>query len=251
MIENGFLVSSNKENDENATFWRMYHDIKYRSVFEVCHLVVMPTYECDFKCTYCFEDFNSLEGAREGLVTPQLLLNWVEKLWHVYEFKALRIVFYGGEPLLRKELLKNYVKVMREWGTQKGVKFSFSIITNGALCSEEFIQDILEYGLEEMQVTIDGVKEVHDQRRPFRNGKGSFEVVYSNILRVANLAINKLVIRTNIDEHNRSRFRELVQLLKRDGLFLKKNVVFMPALVDPSPSKPVWCNQFISKLFDK
>ncbi|MBE3591725.1 MAG: radical SAM protein [Thermoanaerobacter sp.] len=214
-------------------------------------MVVMPTYECDFKCTYCFEDFNSLEGAREGLVTPQLLLNWVEKLWHVYEFKALRIVFYGGEPLLRKELLKNYVKVMREWGTQKGVKFSFSIITNGALCSEEFIQDILEYGLEEMQVTIDGVKEVHDQRRPFRNGKGSFEVVYSNILRVANLAINKLVIRTNIDEHNRSRFRELVQLLKRDGLFLKKNVVFMPALVDPSPSKPVWCNQFISKLFDK
>ena len=71
----------------------------------------------------------------------------------MYEFKTLRIVFYGGEPILRKELLKTYVKVMKEWGAQKGVRFSFSIVTNGALCSEEFIRDMLEYGCRQKQAS--------------------------------------------------------------------------------------------------
>ncbi|MGC9337284.1 MAG: radical SAM protein [Candidatus Cloacimonadia bacterium] len=135
---------------------------------------MIPTYKCNFACKYCFEDLKRLEQVREDVIKPQLLVAWIEKFWSTYKFPSLGIVFYGGEPLLKKERLKDYIEALKKWTNANKIKFSFSIITNGSLWDKEFAQYMVKNGLKQVQITIDGVKEVHDARRPFKGEKGSF-----------------------------------------------------------------------------
>lgn len=244
LIDNWFIVPIWKEKDEDATFWRLYHNIKYRSIYRHFKLVVMPTYKCNFACKYCFEDVHKLEQLREDVVNPKLLIDWIERFWKTYKFKSLGIVFYGGEPLLFKELLKNYIDSLKKWADENRITFSFSIVTDGSLWDEEFVRYMVKNGLREVQITIDGLKEVHDARRPFATGKGSFEVVYNNMLSMIKLPI-QVMIRSNIDRHNSSELKPLINLLKQKDILSRKNVLFIPGLVDPSPSKSKWTKKFV------
>ncbi len=245
LIGNGFLVSPQREEDENATYWRFYHNVKYRSVFGTFHLVVIPTYKCNFSCTYCFEDNNKLEKT-EIIMNPQLLVDWMEKFWQSYKYNGLHVVFYGGEPLYRRELLEDYLRLLEEWCGNRRIAFSFSIITNGSIIERQFLLKMLKTGLKEIQITIDGIENIHDERRPFKYGGPSFSIVYRNLLDIINLPL-KVIIRTNIDRHNISTFELFLNKLKADGIFSKGNVSFMPALVDPSPSKTEWCEKYVPK----
>jgi uncharacterized protein len=242
LIENGFIVL--KDQNESACFWRLYHTLKYRSISECLHLVLMPTYKCNFQCRYCFENFDALKNKKEDVINSNFLLSWIQNFWNIYKFKILKVIFYGGEPLMYKERLKEYIEIFKKWSTKKEIEFSFSIVTNGSLLDKNILQYMIESGLSEVQITIDGIKEIHDVRRPFKNGKGSFDVVYNNLLQIINLPI-KVIIRSNLDKHNISEFKFFINMLKKEGIFSKKNVIFTPAFVDPSTSKSWWCKKFV------
>ncbi|MEM2417122.1 MAG: radical SAM protein [Nitrososphaerota archaeon] len=248
--ENGIIVNKNKEKDENASFWLLFHTIKYRSFFDVFHLVIMPTYRCNFECKYCFEDIEKLESYKENMINPAMIKEWVEKLWNISKFNTFKVVFYGGEPFLNKILLEDYINTLKTWSEIKGVEFSFSIITNGYLLNKEDISILVEKGLGEIQITLDGVKEIHDQRRPLKGGRGSFTKIYENLISLLSLPL-RIVIRTNLDRHNFLNFKDFIKLLKKDGILSRKNVSLSPALVDPSPGKVEWCRKFVPEILSE
>ena len=95
--------------------------------------------------------------------------------------EEIRITFYGGEPLLSTERIVSISQKIRSFWENKGLKYSFSLVTNGTLLTPAIIDRLLQLGLKSAKVTVDGPKEVHDAFRPFKSGAGSFDVIVRNI----------------------------------------------------------------------
>lgn len=246
LVENGLVVPAHE--NETATYWSFYQRMKSRSAFDELHVVVLPTYKCNLRCTYCFEDNKRLESIDRNRIDPARLLNWVRRQHKAFRFTKLGIVFYGGEPLLYRSVLLKCIRMLARWCRKTGVRFHFSLVTNGSLLRKDILLTLLRYGLREVQVTIDGPEKIHDARRPFKNGKGSYQVIKKNLRAAARLPI-KIIVRVNIDRHNRRATAALVRELRAAGLSPGEKLTFATGLVDPSPMKRSWNRKFVPQTF--
>ncbi len=107
------------------------------------------------------------------------------------------------------------------------------MITNGYLLSSEIFEMLSSKLLvKNFQITIDGPREVHDVRRPLKNGKGSFSKILSNLRNIAHSlpADVEMLIRVNLDKTNVLTSMELIDILFEEGLSSK--ISLMPARVD-------------------
>lgn len=108
----------------------------------------------------------SFETAKKGI---DFLLE------HSIDSERINIAFYGGEPLLEFNLLKDIVAYVEE--NAVGRDFSFSITTNGTMVTEEIVKYFIQHNIQ-MSISLDGPKRVHDDNRRFANsGVGSFDEV--------------------------------------------------------------------------
>ena len=172
-------------------------------------LTIAPTLDCNFRCPYCYEEH------KNGIMTMQTqdaLLSFIGR--RISSIKKLDIAWYGGEPLLAKNVIyrlsENMIKVCKK----TGVRFDAFIITNGSLLTDEDISDFLKYYIKGAQITIDGPKEIHDKRRISCNYQSTYEVIVANINKLLENNIN-VIVRINIDKLNINMVGELLNELKR------------------------------------
>ncbi|MDK2968770.1 thioether cross-link-forming SCIFF peptide maturase, partial [Lacrimispora sp.] len=100
--------------------------------------------------------------------------------------KNLEVDFFGGEPLMNWEVVKQLVEYGRSKEKEYNKNFRFTMTTNGVLLNDE----IMEYCNREMSnvvLSLDGRREVNDRMRPFRNGKGSYELIVPKFQKFAKL----------------------------------------------------------------
>lgn len=95
---------------------------------------------------------------------------------------GLKLTFFGGEPLLRFDLMRSTVKYGREAATGAGKSISFHVVTNGTLLNDE-IGDFIAVNRIGLEISIDGPAKVHDANRCYPDGSGSFREVYFNLCR--------------------------------------------------------------------
>ncbi len=151
----------------------------------VQNVTLLVTQKCNLRCTYCYADGGGY-GTGDVMThrTARRAVNWlIERSGKV---KKLRIGFIGGEPLLNFPLIQDVVQYALERGRECGKLFVFVITTNGSLLDDEKIAFFKEYDIETL-VSIDGPKELQDTQRPFKSGKGSYDVIaprIRNLLRV-------------------------------------------------------------------
>ena len=113
------------------------------------------------------------------------------KLLSESTFKSLHVSWFGGEPLLGLKTIKNLSKKFISICFQNGLDYSASITTNGYLLNERIIhQLILDYRVNNFQITIDGDEESHNFQRVLRNGKGSYSKILENIKGLQNSNLN-------------------------------------------------------------
>jgi uncharacterized protein len=125
---------------------------------------------------------------------------------------------------------------LQEYCRSRDLPFSFGITTNGALLTSEIIEELTQYGLKGVKVTLDGYQEQHNRKRPFANGRGSYDVIVENILH----AVEKIDVDVggNFDEENFESFPEMLDDLQRRGLHRKLNAVrFKPISSIPQDRK--------------
>jgi len=141
--------------------------------------------DCNLNCRYCFE------GSRKGnfymkQATADDFAEFVKaKLGD--EIEEVFITFYGGEPLLSKQLIAYVAKKLQDMTKSRGVSFSFALQTNGTLLTKETVLELKPLGLSEAYVTVDGPKENHDAFRPYKSGRGSFDTIMKNMQEVCGL----------------------------------------------------------------
>lgn len=133
-------------------------------------------HDCNLACRYCFAEEGEYHGRRELMsfeVGKQALDFLIANSGHR---RNLEVDFFGGEPLMNWQVVKDLVAYGREQEKIHDKNFRFTLTTNGVLLNDE----VMEFANREMGnvvLSIDGRKEIHDHMRPFRNGKGSYDLI--------------------------------------------------------------------------
>jgi uncharacterized protein len=158
-------------------------DFKQRSTV-VKALCLHIAHDCNLACKYCFAEEGEYKGHRE-LMSYEVGKKALDFLIaNSGNRKNLEVDFFGGEPLMNWQVVKDLVKYGREQELLHNKNFRFTLTTNGVLLDD----DIMEFANKEMSnvvLSIDGRKEVNDNMRPSRNGKGSYELILPKFKKLA------------------------------------------------------------------
>jgi radical SAM protein with 4Fe4S-binding SPASM domain len=159
---------------------------------------------CNLRCPHCF---SSSAKALDNELSLKEAENMVIEL---KEHGAKLITLTGGEPLLRKQFTLDLIKILHSLGIYS------RLFTNGYLLTEDIARTLKENGVNEVQISIDGLEEVHDE---FRGIPGSFNRCILAIKHLKSQGI-RTIIRTTIIPQNCRQMPQLIDLakeLKVDG----------------------------------
>lgn len=147
---------------------------------EVKALCIHICHDCNLRCRYCFADEGAYHSEREFMSeeTAKKAIDFL--LQNSGNRRVLEVDFFGGEPLMCLQTIKNVVSYARTEGDRLGKKFLFTTTTNALLLDDDAI-DFFNREMENVVLSLDGRKEVHDAIRKTKNGKGSFDFVIENI----------------------------------------------------------------------
>ena len=181
-----------QEISELAALGQLYtEDIyeKYITDFKKRKTVVKAlclhiAHDCNLACKYCFAEEGEYHGRR-ALMSFEVGKKALDFLVANSGNRInLEVDFFGGEPLMNWQVVKDLVAYGRSLEEPHNKKFRFTLTTNGVLLND----DILEFANREMAnvvLSIDGRKEIHDRMRPYRGGQGSYDTVVPKFLKVA------------------------------------------------------------------
>lgn len=141
-------------------------------------------HDCNLACKYCFAEEGEYHGRR-ALMSFEVGKKALDFLVANSGNRVnLEVDFFGGEPLMNWQVVKDLVKYGRSLEEPNHKKFRFTLTTNGVLLNDE----ILDFANKEMSnivLSIDGRKEVHDFMRPHRGGQGSYDEIVPKFKKVA------------------------------------------------------------------
>lgn len=133
-------------------------------------------HDCNLACKYCFAEEGEYHGRRALMsfeVGKKALDFLIENSGNR---RNLEVDFFGGEPLMNWEVVKQLVEYGRSKEKEYNKNFRFTLTTNGVLLNDE-IMEFLNQEMSNVVLSLDGRKEVNDMMRPFRNGKGSYDLI--------------------------------------------------------------------------
>ena len=161
--------------------------VKSREIKALC---IHICHDCNFRCRYCFADEGAYHAERE-FMSPDTVKASVDFLIaNSWNRKVLEMDFFGGEPLMNLSVLKETVYYAKAEAAKVGKKFLFTTTTNALLLNDDVIRFFNEE-MENVVLSLDGRKEVHDAIRKTVNGKGSFDYVIGNIKKFVSLRGDK------------------------------------------------------------
>ncbi len=133
-------------------------------------------HDCNLACRYCFAEEGEYHGRRAlmSFETGKKALDFL--IENSGERVNLEVDFFGGEPLMNWEVVKRLVAYGRGREKEAGKHFRFTLTTNGVLLDDE-VMDFCNREMDNVVLSIDGRKEVHDRMRPFRKGAGSYDLI--------------------------------------------------------------------------
>lgn len=201
----GYLTARTQE-EEYAYVARMAEALHRKDKILNAGFTFLITYDCNFRCPYCYEAGIAQDKIRQKVFTKEMVDKAYNAIMEIQPQEKLRsqtIALYGGEPLLKenKEITQYIIAKGKE------LNFKFHAITNGY--DLDSYEDLLSPNLiSHLQITIDGMKNLHNTRRVHFAGYETFDKIVANI----GLALKKdvsIVVRVNTDRNN---FDDLLQL---------------------------------------
>ena len=133
-------------------------------------------HDCNLACQYCFAEEGEYHGRR-ALMSYEVGKKALDFLVaNSGNRRNLEVDFFGGEPLMNFQVVKDLVAYGRELEKTADKHFRFTITTNGVLLNDE-IMEFCNAQMDNVVMSLDGRKEVHDRMRPSRNGKGSYDLI--------------------------------------------------------------------------
>lgn len=223
LIDKKIIVKKGEEYDFFYSELLRFNMRCYNS--STLNLVLVPTTACNFDCPYCFEPKSNPKVMTSDTIT--LVKDFISNFKDV---KRMSVTWYGGEPLLAFDIIKELSEMLRGDGMPEII--SESIVTNGYLFNLEVIEFFKETNLADIQITLDGNKSRHNKTRCLKSGgKPTYDVILDNIDSILKeMPEVNLSIRVNVNKENFSEFIEIYNYFKTkyDGY---KNLNLYPGLI--------------------
>lgn len=211
-ISRGYLMKSGEEDTKIAD---IYHQLetnlhKARSRVDPTFLL---TYNCNFRCTYCYEKQLQEKGKEYLLrkMTPEMV-NGFFSSFDKQQMKIGEITLYGGEPLLPDNL--TIVKAILAQAIQR--ERPINVITNGYTLNQ-YAPLLATAQIKTLQVTLDGDQVRHDQSRFLQNGEGTFAQILAGLIKAKEYAL-PIVLRCNVKVDEEGQVERLLAALEGTGL---------------------------------
>ena len=161
-------------------------------------------HDCNLACQYCFAEEGEYHGRR-ALMSFEVGKKALDFLIaNSGSRRNLEVVFFGGEPLMNWQVVKQLVEYGRSQEKIHNKHFRFTLTTNGVLLNDE-IMEFCNREMGNVVLSLDGRKEVNDKMRPFRNGAGSYDLIVPKFRKFAdsrdqaNYYVRGTFTRNNLD----------------------------------------------------
>jgi uncharacterized protein len=206
-----FVVES--DDEDRALLAEAWADFAAEAERTPTQLVVVPTFGCNLRCTYCYQEVFDPEAR--GLVAPEVidaLFAYVDRL-HAADSPRPYLTLFGGEPLVDTPAHHDRLARYLDGARARGLRVA--TVTNGHDL-EAFVPALAAAAVKEVQVTLDGPAAVHDARRPHGSGRGTFERVVRGVdaLVAAEVPVNLRVV---ADRENLPALPALARLAEARG----------------------------------
>ena len=155
-------------------FKPMAGELKRKTAGVIKALCLHIAHTCNLNCSYCFASQGKYHGDRAVMsfeVGKRALDFLVENSGSRHN---LEVDFFGGEPLMNFDVVKQLVAYARSIEKEKGKNFRFTLTTNGVLIDDDVI-DFANREMSNVVLSLDGRREIHDRFRVDYNGVGSFD----------------------------------------------------------------------------
>jgi len=211
--EKGYLVD---EAEEEKQFKKAYWDFLDNRDNSEIQIFFVPWYSCNFKCTYCYQEGYT---EKDESLSFQVIDAFFEYVKTEFAGKPKYVTVFGGEPLLTGVRNKDSIEYLVDKANEYELDLAF--VTNG-YALEEYVPILKRGRIREIQVTLDGTKDVHNSRRPLKGGKDTFEAIVRGVDRALEegLLIN---MRSVVDRENMENLVNLADFAIEKGWTSRKN----------------------------
>ena len=210
MLDAGFLTDL--EADEEL----VAQEANFQSACEDEHdfyLVVAPTYACNLRCPYCYEQgHNSIKGKMSNEVI-EATIRFVQARYAEKPFKRVSVQWYGGDPSLALDVVEDLSNRLIAWCDGQGLEYTAMMLTNCNLIDEPSVEMLVRARVEAVYMTIDGFEDTHNARRVSAVGLNSYE----RNIEAAKLFVKhgiKAMATMNVDRVNWPEFHPLRDMLR-------------------------------------
>ena len=206
LVDNGTLFSKDVYEVQADT-------LKNKSRGIVKALCLHVAHTCNLNCSYCFASQGKYHGDRAimSLEVGKRALDFL--IENSGSRRNLEVDFFGGEPLMNFQMIKDLVAYAREIEKKHGKNFRFTLTTNGVLVDD----DVIEFANKEMSnvvLSLDGRKEVHDRFRVDYSGKGSYDKIVPKFQKFVSARQGKnYYMRGTFTHHNPDFLNDVKQML--------------------------------------
>lgn len=218
----GILVDAKKDEKKE---WDVIYS-KGKEDLSYIDLTILLTQNCQMRCVYCFEG----EKKKNTITTSTIndVLSFLKKQVGICE--KLRVTWFGGEPLLAYNKLKDMSVALINFCSENHIEYSADITTNGLALNwrrcEELVSDL---NVKRYIITVDGLDEIQEHRRPLLSRKRYFPILWRNLEMLVEKGAS-VTVRITIDKNNISHIPALLyriansKLKKRVGLAFSRTI---------------------------
>lgn len=189
-------------------------------------------HDCNLACKYCFAEEGEYHGRR-ALMSFEVGKKALDFLVANSGSRVnLEVDFFGGEPLMNWQVVKDLVTYGRSLEKTHNKKFRFTLTTNGILLNDE-VMEFVNKEMANIVLSIDGRKEVNDRMRPYRGGQGSYDTIVPKFQKAAESRNQTNYYVRGTFTHNNLDFAEDVKHLADLGF---KQISVEPVVAQPDES---------------
>src|SRR5262245_50018798 len=191
-------------------------------------LILLPTEHCNFRCTYCYEDFSL------GRM-PTDVINGIKSLIdrRAAGLKQLQLSWFGGEPLLARSIIEDISQhALRARDRHPDLRYLSDMTTNGYLVDGDAADRLAELGIRRFLVSLDGSEPYHDRTRLRADGKGTFARIWRNLLSIRQGSADvHIMLRIHLTPENIESLPEFVSTVCKELLCDKRFTVYLKRVV--------------------
>lgn len=214
---NKFIISG-EINEKLHHYIERNENIENKS--DILSISICPTSRCQFNCDYCgqIHTDNKIDSKTKNKILDKLKNKLI-----LNSYNGLFISWFGSEPLLNIKSLKEISIELKKFCSNNKLSYTSCITTNGYLLTSKVFYELIDLNINSFQITIDGNKQIHDNRRTLENNIGTFDTIYNNLQQIVidkRFDVNKhfINIRINIDERNYQKIYQLLDLFIEDNI---------------------------------